>query len=148
MRILAVDYGDARTGLAVCDRLEELATPLKTIRHWDPGRVAEEIAKTAEKEGAQRIVVGHPVNMDGSAGPRARLCRQFAETLREASGLPVTLWDERQTSVTAAMYLSDMGVWGEKRKQLIDQVAAVVILESYLRWRKNHPGEEEPDGTV
>lgn len=148
MKILAVDYGDARTGLAVCDELEELATPLKTITHWDPRRVAGEIGTAAEKAGAKRIVVGHPLNMDGSAGPRAQHCEAFAEILREVSGLPVTLWDERQTTVTASAYLADVGVRGRKRKGLIDQVAAVVILESYLRWRKNHPGEREPDGVL
>lgn len=148
MRILAVDYGDARTGLAVCDQLEELATPLETIRQRDPRKLAGEIVRTAEEKKAGRIVVGHPINMDGTVGPRARICQEFAETLRELSGLPVTLWDERQTSVAAAMYLNDMGVWGEKRKRVIDQVAAVLILESFLRWRKNHPGEEEPDGTL
>lgn len=148
MRILSVDYGDARTGLAVCDEKEQLARPLKTIEHWDPRQVAEEIKKAAEKAKAERIVVGHPINMDGSAGPRAKKCREFAQLVREVSGLPVVLWDERQTTVTANYYLTDALVFGEKRKQLIDQVAAMVILEAYLRWRQNHPGEEEPNGTL
>lgn len=146
MRILAVDYGDARTGLAVCDAGETLASPLKTVEHWDPRHVAEEVKKAAEETGAGRIVVGHPLNMDGTAGPRAEKCREFSGLVREVSGLPVTLWDERQTTVTAARYLSDTDTRGKKRKKVIDAVAATVILESYLNWRKNHPEEDEPNG--
>lgn len=143
MKILAVDYGDARTGLAVCDPGEMLASPLGTVSHWDPERVAEEAAKAARETGAERIVVGHPLNMDGSAGERARVCRDFAALLREKSGLPVVLWDERQTTVTAARYLNTTDTRGKKRKQVIDAVAATIILESYLAWRRNHPDKEQ-----
>lgn len=143
MRILAVDYGDARTGLAVCDEGETLAKPLATVKGWDPRQVAEEIKKAAHKAGARRIVVGHPINMNGSLGPRSAICREFADTVREVCGLPVVLWDERNTTTTASYYLTDCGVWGQKRKELIDAVAATVILEGYLAWRRNHPGEEE-----
>lgn len=148
MKILAVDYGDARTGLAACDPGEMLASPVGTVEHWDPQKVAEQAAKAAKEVRAERIVVGHPLNMDGTAGPRAQLCREFAALLRETSGLPVVLWDERQTTVTATRYLNATDTRGKKRKRVIDAVAATVILESYLGWRKNHPGEEEPNGTL
>ena len=148
MRILAVDYGDARTGLAICDPGELLASPLPPITHYDPAQVARQTAQTANARQARQIVVGYPLNMDGSAGPRAQLCRDFAQTLRSLTPLPVTLWDERSTTVTAARYLNDTDTRGKKRKQVIDSVAATVILESYLAWRKNHPGEEAPYGTL
>ena len=148
MKILAVDYGDARTGLAACDPGEMLASPVGTVEHWDPQKVAEEAAKAAKEVRAERIVVGHPLNMDGTAGPRAQLCREFAALLREASGLPVVLWDERQITVTATRYLNATDTRGKKRKKVIDAVSATVILESYLGWLKNHPGEEEPNGTL
>ena len=141
MRVLAVDYGDARTGLAVCDAGELLASPAGVIPSRDRKKALAETAAAARRLGAERIVVGHPLNMDGSAGERARICRDFAGELEEASGLPVVLWDERGSTVTAARYLSDSETWGKKRKAVIDAVAAVVILESYLAWRKNHPGE-------
>lgn len=86
--------------------------------------------------------------MDGSAGPRAQICQDFALTLQKLTPLPVLLWDERGTTVTATRYLNATDTRGKKRKQVIDAVAATVILESYLVWRKNHPGEEEPHGTL
>jgi putative Holliday junction resolvase len=139
MVILAVDYGDARTGLAVCDAGEMLASPAGVIRQWNREKTAEEVAAAARSHGAERIVVGHPLNMDGSAGPRAQLCREFAGELETRTGLPVVLWDERGTTVTAARYLNATDTRGKKRKAVIDTVAAVIILESYLGWRKNHP---------
>ena len=141
MKILAVDYGDARTGLAVCDAGELLARPVTVIHSHKMEEVLTQTAAAARSERAGRIVVGNPINMNGTAGPRSELCQAFADRLRELSGLPVVLWDERGSTVTAARYLSDSETWGKKRKAVIDAVAAVVILESYLAWRKNHPGE-------
>lgn len=148
MRILAVDHGEARTGLAVCDPGELLASPIGTIRQWDREKLAEQVAGAAREQGAERIVVGHPLNMDGTAGERARTCREFAGLLREKSGLPVVLWDERGTTVTAARYLNVTDTRGKKRKAALDPLSAAIILESYLAWRKNHPEEEGPNGTL
>lgn len=148
MIILGVDYGSARTGLALCDKNETLAMPFRTVEERSPKRLVREVARWAQEAGAERIVVGHALNMDGSAGSQAMSCRNFALQLREAAGLPVVLWDERQTSIAAGYCLTDAMVFGEKRKRLIDQVAAALILESYLRWRSLHPGETEPNGVL
>lgn len=141
MRILSVDFGDARTGLAVCDPAEMLASPAGVIHERHLERVLEKTAAAAKENGAQKIVVGLPLNMNGSEGPRAGLCREFAGQLAALSGVETVLWDERRTTVTAAAYLNDTDTRGKKRKAVIDEVAAVVILESYLAWRRNHPDE-------
>ena len=139
MIIFGVDFGDVRTGWAVCGAAEMMASPagVLTERRFDV--CAEKTAEAAKNAGAEMIVVGHPKNMDGSCGPRAQLCAEFAEKLRELSGLPVVLWDERCTTVTAHRYLNDTNTRGKKRKAVVDAVAATVILESYLEYRKNHP---------
>ncbi|HNW05107.1 MAG TPA: Holliday junction resolvase RuvX [Oscillospiraceae bacterium] len=141
MRILSVDFGDARTGLAVCDPAELLASPAGVIHERHIERALEKAASAAKESGAQKIVVGLPLNMNGSEGPRAELCRDFAGRLAALSGIETVLWDERRTTVTAASYLNDTDTRGKKRKAVIDEVAAVVILESYLAWRRNHPDE-------
>lgn len=138
MIILAVDYGDARTGLAVCDKGERLASPVAVITEYNRERLAAKILEQAAALHAEEIVVGNPLNMNGSAGPRSALAQQLAEMLREQSGLPVTLWDERSTTVSAIGILNQTDVRGKKRKAVIDAVAAVLILESYLAYRKNH----------
>ncbi len=142
MKILAVDHGEARTGLAICDPSELLASPLGTIQQWDQQKLASEIAQTARLQKAERIVLGHPLNMDGSAGARAEACRVFAALLEEKTGLPIVLWDERGTTLTAARYLNVTDTRGKKRKAALDPLSAAIILESYLAWRKNHPEEE------
>ena len=138
MKILAVDYGDSRTGLACCDRTEYLASPIGVIHEKVMGRVMQQVAAAAEEYEVGEIVVGHPLNMNGSAGPRAKLCAQFAEDLGRLVNVPVRLWDERGTTVSAAGYLNDTNTRGQKRKDVIDEVAATIILESYLAYRRNH----------
>lgn len=137
MKILAVDYGDARTGLAVCDRTEFLASPLGTIMEKSAAKTAQRIADACREASAEMIVLGLPKNMDGTEGPRAQKSRALAETLRALAAVPVELWDERQTTIRAANILSENGSYGKKRKKVLDSVAAVVILESYLAYRKN-----------
>lgn len=137
MKILAVDYGDARTGLAVCDRTEFLASPLGTVKEKSAAKTAERVAAACREAGAEMIVLGLPKNMDGTEGPRAKKSRALAETLRALVPVPVELWDERRTTVSAANILSENGAFGKKRKNVLDSVAATVILESYLAYRKN-----------
>lgn len=137
MRIMAIDYGDSRTGIAVCDKDEMLASPLTVITEYNFERCAEKVSELAKNEKAELIVVGHPKNMDGSEGERAQKCVEFAEKVRENSGIPTELWDERRTTVTAHNYLNETNVRGKKRKAVVDAVAATVILETYLAFRKN-----------
>lgn len=141
MKILAVDYGDARTGLAISDPSEFLASPLKVIHSGKQETVLVEILKSAKDARAELIVVGNPLNMNGTAGPRSTLCAEVAEKLRTMTDCPVRLWDERSTTVTATQILNTTNVRGKKRKNTIDAVAATIILESYLAYRKNHPDE-------
>ena len=143
MKILAVDYGDSRTGLAVCAPSEILATPIKPqIEEKAMAKVAAKICEAAKENRAGLIVIGLPRNMDGTEGARAQKSRKLAALVEQASGLPVRMWDERQNTITAAGFLSESGTFGKKRKAILYSVSASVILENYLAWRKNHPGEE------
>ncbi len=139
MRILAVDLGEARTGLALCDEGEVLASPAGVLRLHDRERLARAVADEAEKSGAGMVVVGLPRNMDGTEGESAAKARAFAESLRALVRVPVALQDERGTTVTAHRYLNDTDTRGPKRKAVIDAVAATVILQDYLSFRRNHP---------
>ncbi len=137
MKIMAVDFGDARTGLAVCDPTEFLASPVGIIKEKNFLKAAQQIADAAKQHGAQMLVVGLPKNMDGTEGTRAQRCRSMGEKLQELTDLPVTMWDERRTTVSASAVLTQNGTFGKKRKEQLDAVAAVIILESYLQRRKN-----------
>ena len=141
MIILGVDLGHARTGLAVCDKGELLASPFKVIHQRDPDKLAEQINQAAKAAGAELLVVGLPRNMDGTEGDSARFAREMGEKLKELTGLPVEFVDERGTTITAHGYLNDTNTRGKKRKAVVDAVAATVILENYLRWRRNHREE-------
>lgn len=137
MVILAVDYGDVRTGLAVCDKSEFLASPVCVINERDALVLAEAVCLKAKELKADEIAVGLPKNMDGTEGFRADACKEFAALLKEKSGIPVVLRDERLTTVSAHKMLSMNDVRGKKRKNTVDAVAAVIILEDYLAYRKN-----------
>lgn len=132
MRIMAVDYGDARTGIAVSDEMGVLAGEAFVITEWSPVRVASKIADAAQSRRVGRIVLGYPKNMDGTLGPRAEKSEAFAALLRDEYGLDIVLWDERRTTVDAHRILSEAGVSGKKRKGTVDAVAATLILEGYL----------------
>lgn len=137
MKILAVDLGKARTGLAICDEGEVLASPVRVIseRNWD--RLTSMIVQEAKTLSAKQIVVGLPRNMDGSEGESAQNARAFAEQLKALTSISIVLWDERGTTITAHEYLNDTDTRGKKRKAVIDAVAATVILQDYLSFRKN-----------
>ena len=136
MVILSVDYGDARTGIAACDALQMLASPVTVIHQTEKEPLADEICRIAAEKKAQKLVVGLPKNMDGSEGFRAQACREFAALLSEKSGLPVDFQDERLTTVSAHNALNLTNTRGKKRKAVVDAVSAVIILEDYLRRTK------------
>ena len=138
---MAVDLGLARTGLAISDPSETLASPLGTIPERKEDRLLQRVAACAAEQGAQAVVVGYPRNMDGSRGESARRAEAFAQSLEEVSCLPVTLWDERLTTVSAAGYLNQTDTRGKKRKAVIDTVAATIILQDYLESRRRKAGE-------
>lgn len=132
MRIMAVDYGDVRTGIAVSDALGVLPGEAFIITERSPERTAEKISAEAESRGVGQIVLGYPKNMDGTLGPRAEKTERLAKLLRERYGFNIVLWDERRTTVDAERILSGLGVYGKKRKSKLDAVAASLILEGYL----------------
>lgn len=145
MKILCVDYGDARTGLAISDEGEVLASPLETVYMHDFDRCADLVAKAALENKAQLIIVGDPINMNGSRGERSEKCRLLADKLCGLVDVPVRMWDERSSTVTAIGYMNEINKRGKKRKALLDQAAAAVILESFLDYRKQHPEDREND---
>lgn len=139
MRVMAIDYGDAWTGVAVSDATGMLTGYTTVIRGRQAGRVAEEIAKTARECQVEELVMGLPRNMDGTEGPRALLYRAFAALVEEKSGMPVHLWDERRTTIEAHQILYASGKKMKAHKKNVDAVAASLILEGYLTWRARRP---------
>jgi len=137
MKILAVDYGDTRTGLAISDRTEFLASPVGTITERNAERLAHKVADAVKEQGAELIVVGLPINMNGTRGPRAEKCEEFAKMLGELVDCPVEMWDERSTTVTAHNILNTTNVRGKARKAVVDTVAATIILEGFMAHRRN-----------
>ena len=142
MKIISVDLGLSRTGIAVCDPLEMLASPVKVIFEKYEPKLIDEIVKTVKELSAELIVVGYPLNMDGSEGERATECKRIAGIIEEKSGIKTELWDERCTTVMSHNALNVTNVRGKKRKNIVDAVAAVMILESFLEYRKNNKKTE------
>lgn len=139
MKIMAIDYGDAHTGIAVSDRTLTLAGFSTVITAYRPEVVAEQVKKLIGEHEVTQLVLGHPINMDGSRGPRAEKAEAFAALLKEVTGLEVTLWDERRTTVDAHNILMTNGRNARERKKTVDAVAASLMLEGYLTfYRKNH----------
>lgn len=131
-KILSVDFGDVRTGLAISDPSRLLASGLGYISPGGIEKTADAVAEEAVKNGASAVIVGLPVNMDGSHGGRAQRCEKFARMLKERINIPVAVFDERMTTMTASRYLNETGTRGKKRKQVIDTLSAQIILQNCL----------------
>lgn len=131
MRIMAIDYGDARTGIAVSDMLGILAGETYIIKEWDAEALADTIVSDAKARQVGTLVLGLPKNMDGTEGPRAEKSRALGEMLK-ARGMTVVMWDERRTTVDAHRILRDNGKREKNHKATVDAVAAALILEGYL----------------
>ena len=140
MRIMAIDYGDAHTGIAVSDPTGLLAGFTTAGNARNPESACAQIALLAREHGAEELVLGLPLNMDGSRGPRAEKAEAMAELLRQETGLPVALWDERRTTIDAHQILFNSGKNAKKRKKVVDAVAASLILEGYLTYRRSDGG--------
>lgn len=136
MRIMAIDYGDARTGVALSDATGFLTGQTQVIHSRRQENVVEDLAALVQQWQVEEIVLGYPKNMNGSIGPRAEKSQALGERLKERTGVPVILWDERRTTVDAHRILSDTGNRGKKRKEKVDAVAAALILEGYLTFRR------------
>ena len=131
-RIMGIDYGDARTGVALSDLLCSIVGSTTVVPSRNREKALADIVRIAKENQVGKIVVGLPRNMDGTEGPRAELCREFAAALAEATGLEIIMWDERRTTVEAHNILSQHNYHGQKRKNTVDAVAASLILEGYL----------------
>lgn len=133
MIIMSVDYGDVRTGVAVCDKMQILASPVCVITEKDKVKLVEKLTEIAKERKAERICVGLPQNMDGSYGFRSDACRELGKMLEESTGLTVAFQNERLTTVSAHNILNTVDVRGKKRKEVVDAVSAVLILEDYMK---------------
>ena len=142
MKIMGIDLGQARTGVCISDLSGFLAGRSITIAQHNRGKLLEEICREVESEKPGRIVVGLPLNMNGTEGPTALECREYAARSAQATGVETLLWDERGTSVTANRILSDAGKKRGKQRARVDAVAAQIILQSYLDYYNLHKDKE------
>ena len=138
MKIMAIDYGDAHTGVAISDRTLTLCGFSTVVTAYRPEAVIEQLQKLIAEHEVTELVLGHPLNMDGTRGPRAEKAEGFAEQLRQATELPVTLWDERRTTVEAHNIMQFNGKRAKERKKTVDAVAASLMLEGYLTYKKRN----------
>ena len=140
MIIMSVDLGKARTGIAVSDKSESFAFPKTVITEYNTEKLVQKIVEISKELGVERIVVGNPKNMDGSEGWRSEECKEIADLIKEKSNIETVMWDERCTTISAHNALNLTNTKGKKRKQVVDAVAAVIILEDYLNFKKNQRG--------
>lgn len=136
MIIMSVDYGDVRTGLAICDKTETLATPIGMLKAYNDEKLIELIKEKINQYKPELIVIGLPKNMDSTEGERASKCRMFAEKLSDETKIPFIMRDERLTTVSAYTSLNMSNIRGNKRKEAVDQIAATIILQDYLDSKK------------
>ena len=136
MRILGIDYGDARTGLSISDPSGFLAGSPSVIHEWNYAKLVDKLVAFIQENQIEEIVLGHPKNMDGTVGPRAEKCETLAKELEERTGLHVVLWDERRTTVAAHEILHRSGKKEKKHRQSVDAVAATLILQGYLDFKR------------
>ena len=142
MIIVGLDYGDARTGVAVCDKYEMMASEAGCVAADSYKKALALVSEKVKSLGAELIVVGNPINMDGTAGWRSEKCAAFARELAELTGIPTELYDERLTTVSAHKILSENNVRGQKRKATVDALSARLILEDYMAVRKRKAQEQ------
>lgn len=136
MIIMSIDLGKARTGIAVCDKMEFLASPYTVIFEKSPQKLLEKAVQTVKETKSELVVVGLPKNMDGSEGESAQNARAFAKKIEELSGITTVMQDERGTTITAHNFLNTTNTRGKKRKNVVDEVAATIILQDFLDSRK------------
>ena len=137
MRIMGIDYGDARTGIALSDLLCSIVGSTCVVPSRNKEKLMADIVRIAKENAVTTVVVGLPKNMDGSKGFRADACEELGELLKSFTEIPVTFWDERLTTVSAHRILSDNNVRGKKRKNVVDAVSADIILQDFIDFRKN-----------
>ena len=135
---MAVDYGKARTGIAVCDKSEMLASPVCTINEYNKNILVKKICEIALERKCEIIVVGLPRNMDGTEGESAENARQLAGLIEEQTGIKTIMYDERCTTITAHNFLNDVNAHGKKRKNIVDTLAATIILQDFMNYKKNN----------
>ena len=136
MRVMAIDYGDAHTGVAISDPTGFLVGSTATINSWRQEVVVDQLARMIEQHRPDEVVLGFPKNMDGTDGRKADLYRELAAALEEVTGMEIILWDERRTTIDAHQILFNQGKDGRKRKKIVDAVAASLILENYLDYKR------------
>ncbi len=137
MVIMSIDPGMVRTGLAICDEFEILASPLGVIVEKNRDTLAKKISEQIFETKTELVVIGLPKNMDGTSGESAKKAYLFEKILKKYTDIKTVFWDERQTTVSASISLNELNVRGKKRKNIIDAVSAVIILQSYINYRKN-----------
>ena len=138
MKILSIDLGEKMAGIAICNEKEIVSYPLEVIVEENREVLVEKISNLTKSNGVEMVLVGLARNMDGSYGDKARICEKFAEKIKERLKMPVALWDERQTTKLAMRYMNESNTKKKKKKKIVDSIAATIILESFIEYKKNN----------